>query len=109
MLLRGDAQSDVALHLGVHRSTMSRLYQRLRTTGHTKYRPRSGRPSVMSRHQDRYIRLTHLRDMFLVPVVTAANTRGIHNNRISAQTARNRLREAGLRARRPYIGPVFTA
>ena len=33
---------------------------------------------------------------------------GLHNRRISAQTVRNRLREAYLRARRPYQGLDLT-
>ena len=39
---------------------------------------------------------------------TAANTPGLHNNRISAQTVRHRLRENDLHARRPYVGYVLT-
>ncbi len=109
MLLRGDSQSAVAMHLGVHRSTISSLYERLRTTGSTKDCPRTGRHRVTSRQHVRYTRLTHLRDRILVPAVTAANTRGIHNARISVQTVKNRLRETGLRARRPYVGLLLTA
>ena len=32
----------------------------------------------------------------------------LHNNRISAQYVRNRVRENGLHARRPYVGCVLT-
>ncbi len=40
---------------------------------------------------------------------TAAATIGLHNQRISAQTVRNRLREAHLHARRPHRGLDLTA
>ncbi len=40
---------------------------------------------------------------------TAAATIGLHNQRISAQTIRNRLREAHLHARRPHRGLDLTA
>ena len=51
---------------------------------------------------------SHLRDRFLTASVTAQNTPGIHNNRISSQTVINRLRERGIRARVPYKGQVLT-
>ena len=38
---------------------------------------------------------------------TAANTHGTHNNRIYAETVRNRLREGELSARRTYVGCVL--
>ena len=51
---------------------------------------------------NRYIMNMHLSNQFQTATATAANTPGLHNNRISAQTVRNRLRENGLHARRPY-------
>lgn len=108
MLLTGTSQAAVARHLHVSRSTISRLYSRLQHTGTTNDRPRSGRPRVTSRRQDQYIRLTHLRNRFRTAVETAQTIHGTHNNRISAGTVRNRLREFGLRARRPYIGMPLT-
>ena len=104
MLLGGQTQSDVARHFGVHKSTVSRLYRRLRLTGTTNDRPRSGRPRVTTPRQDRFIRLSHLRDRFRTATETADQTPGLHNNRISDQTVRNRLRDVGLWARRPYVG-----
>ncbi len=56
MLLNGRSQSEVARVLNVHRSTVSRLYQRLGQTGTTDDRPRPGRPRVTSRRQDRFMR-----------------------------------------------------
>ena len=70
--------------------------------------PRHGRARVTTRGQDRYIMNTHLRNLFQTAIATAANTPGLHNNRISAQTVRNRLWENGLHARRPYAGCVLT-
>ena len=51
---------------------------------------------------------THLRNRFQTATATAANTPGLHNNQISAQTVRNRLWENGLHARLPYVGCVLT-
>jgi hypothetical protein len=53
---------------------------------------------------DRHITLIHLRNRFVTAVDTARRTPGIRNNRISDQTVRNRLRQSGLRSRRPLKG-----
>ena len=108
MLLQDISQSDVSRRLRVNHSTISRLWQRLRHTGTTADRPRSGRPRVTTARQARLIRLTHLRDRFQTATETALNTPGTHNNRIHPQTVRNRLRDIGLRVRRPYVGIPLT-
>ena len=68
---------------------------------------RSGRPRVTTAAQDRYIRVRHLRDRTTTATSTAAQIPG--DGRISDQTVRNRLREAGLFARRPVQRNVLTA
>ena len=108
MLLRGTSQAVIARNFQVSKSTITRLYQRLCQTGTTNDRPRSGRPRVTTRRQDRYIHLTHLRNRFRTAVETSQVTPGTHINRISADTVRNRLREFGLRLRRPYVGMPLT-
>ena len=108
MLLRGTSQAVIARNFQVSKSTITRLYQRLRQMGKTNDRPRSGRPRVTTHRQDRYIRLTHLRNRFRTAVETSQVTPGTHNNRISADTVRNHLREFGLRPRRPYVGMPLT-
>ena len=60
------------------------------------------------RAQDSYIVTSYLRGRFLTASVTAQNTQGIRNNRISGQTVINRLREYGIRARMPYKGHLLT-
>ena len=44
----------------------------------------------------------------LPATTTAAATIGTHNRPVSSRTILNRLRERGLRSRRPYVGPVLT-
>ena len=109
LLMQGQRQKQVARHFGVHVSTIERLVRRLRETGRVADRPRSGRPRVTSQRQDRAIRLAHLRNRHLrnrhlTATETAVNTVGSHNRLIHPKTARNRLREFGLRARRPNVG-----
>ena len=79
LLMQGQRQQQVANHFGVNVSTIERLVRRLRETGHLADRPRSGRPRVTSRRQDRTIRLAHLRNRHLTATETALNTVGTHN------------------------------
>ena len=79
LLMQGQRQQQVANHFGVNVSTIERLVRRLRETGHLADRPRSGRPCVTSRRQDRTIRLAHLRNRHLTATETALNTVGTHN------------------------------
>ena len=108
LLMQGQRQQQVANHFGVNVSTIERLVRRLRETGHLADRPRSGRPRVTSRRQDRTIRLAHLRNRHLTATETALNTVGTHNRQISLKPVGSRLREIGLRARRSYVGLPLT-
>jgi transposase len=81
---------------------------RLRQTGSTSDRSHSGRPRETTPRQDCHIRLIHLRDWFVPTTVTARQTQGRRNPRISAQKVCNRLKAAGLRSRRPVVGAVLT-
>ena len=64
------------------------------------------RNNNIGRLQDCHIRLRHLRDRFTTATSTAATIPG--QRRISDQTVRNRLREAGIRARHPVKAVVLT-
>ena len=108
MLDAGMSTELVARHVGCSSRAIRNLCIRLRTIGSTNDLPRRGRPRVTTRGQDSYIMNTHLRNQFQTATAPAANTPGYHNNRISAQTVRNRLRENGLYARRHYVGCILT-
>ena len=102
--MQGQRQQQVARHFGVHVSTIECPVRHLRETERVTDRPQSGRPRVMSQHQDRAIRLAHLRNRHLTATKTAVDTVGSHYRHIHPKTVRNRLREFGLRARRPNVG-----
>ena len=101
LLMQGQTQRQVAMQFGVNVSTIERLVRRLRETGRLADRPLTGR-------QDRAIRLAHLRNRYVTATETANNTIGNHNRHIHPKTVRNRLREAGLRCRRPCVGLPLT-
>lgn len=102
----GESQSAIARQLNVSQSTIARLWHRYQQHGSSRDRPRSGRPRVTTPAQDRFIRLRHLRNRFTTASSTTSVVPGLRT--ISDQTVRNRLREAGIRSRRPLRGPVLT-
>jgi transposase len=108
MVQAGMHQIEIANHFECSKLTITRLMSRLRQTGSTSDRSCSGCPREMTLRQDHHIRLIHLRDRFVPATVTARQTQGRHNPRISAQTVCNRLKAAGLRSRRPVVGAVLT-
>jgi len=108
MLEAGGTTAEVAARVGASVQSIRSIRRRFAQTGSTRDLPRSGRPRVTSRAQDRYILNQHLRDRFRSATDTAAVTPGTHNNRMSAQTVRNRLAESGLHGRRPYVGSVLS-
>ena len=107
MLNAGMTMNAVAMVIGCCTFVIRHLRQRFQATKRTEDRPHSARPRVTTHAQNRYIRNTHLHNRFQTATATAANTHGTHNNRISAQTVRNRLREGGLSARCRYAGCVL--
>ena len=108
MLGAGCTTVEVAACVGASVQSIKSLRRRFAQTRSTRDLPRSGRPRVRSRAQDSYILNQHLRDRFRTATATAAVTPGTHDNRISAQTVRNRLAESGLHGRCPYVGSVLT-
>ncbi len=98
MLTAGMSTRAVAGEFNVHFSTISRLQRRFREFGSTSKR----RPRVTTPAQDLHIQHLHLQDRLRPATRTAAATIGLHYQIISAQTVRNRLREAHLHAHRPH-------
>ena len=103
----GMTHQAVTDHFDVSRITISRLMIRLRQTDRTNDRPCNDSPRVSSQRQDRHLRLIHLRNRMITAADTVRRTPGLANVRISSQTARRRLRESGIRARRPVVGPIL--
>ena len=77
-------------------------------TGSVKNRPKSGRPRSTSAVQDRFLRLTALRQRFKSSVNLTANHRRATGVAIHPRTARNRLKSAGIKPRRPCLRNKLT-
>jgi len=108
MLQSGMLPLDIAAHFGCSVVTIRNLRRRHGASGSVADRPRSGRPRVTSRTQDRHILLDHLRDRWLPASTTAASVIGSHGRPISQQTVRRRLTAQRLRPRRPFRGPILS-
>ena len=102
MVEAGLCHIDVAGHLGVSCGTIIHLAARYRVRVAVDDLPCSGRPRVTTQVQDRHILTSHLRYGFLPATSAAVVTSGRENDRISAQTVRNRLADYGIKARHPY-------
>ncbi|GFS23946.1 transposable element Tc1 transposase [Elysia marginata] len=99
---------EVSLRMNVNRTTIFRLRQRLHETDTVSDRPRSGRPRCTKQRQDKNLVRNHMNNTFLSASASSRQTKGRNNQCISANTVRRRLSTSGLRARRPYIGPILT-
>ena len=79
-----------------------------RATGSAADRPRPSQPRVTTRRQDNFKRQRHLRDRFTTAVSMASLIQGRRRRSIHARTVIRRLREYGIRYRRPYRGQILT-
>jgi transposase len=105
-LQAGQSQNEVARTVNVDQSTIFRLWNRFQQAGSSNDRPRSGRLRKRTPGKDRYIRFFHLRNRTVSASTIAVGIPGLR--RMSSQTVRNRLRQHGIRPRRPYFGAVLT-
>lgn len=107
-LQMGRSSREVARVFNTSRQSIGRIRQRYAATGDVKDLPRSGRPRVTSRAEDRHITNVVLRNRFInAPEMTRRirRQRGAGGRPVSVQTVRNRLHVAGLKSRVPAKKP----
>ncbi|GFV01351.1 uncharacterized protein TNCV_2125771 [Trichonephila clavipes] len=99
----GQTQHGVADAVGVARSVVARLWNRLQETGNVRRRPGAGWPRATTSTDDRYIQLTARRNRTENATQLQRQLLLGTGRRVSSQTVRNRLHEGGIYARRPMV------
>ena len=103
MYQQGLSVRAIARRLGKSPSVIQRLKDRWKITGRVQDRPRSGRPRKTTRQQDRHVVVTCLRDRSATARSLRDNLRTASNVTVCTETIRKRLREVGLKSRRPAV------
>ena len=103
----GPSQRQVAQQLRVNQSTVSRILRRFRETGSNRRRHGQGRPRATFERDERFLRLTVLRDRFQTSVQLQHRLREVRHVPISERTVRRRQNERGVRITRFAIDPLL--
>nr|CAH7750529.1 unnamed protein product [Callosobruchus chinensis] len=105
----GLSRHQIANRLNVVRSTVSRTIRRYEETGEVNSKPRTGRPTVSARREDRYIAQLARRERSVTVPVIRSQFQRTFNRVISTVTIRRRVLASGLRCRRPLRVLLLTA
>ena len=108
ILETGSSQRNVAEHLNVSQSVVSRMWNRYQTNGNSHHRHGGGHAKATSHIQDHYIGLLARHNRFPNATLIRNDFQNATNVRVSKQTIRNHLHSSGLMARRPAISIPFT-
>ena len=98
MLEAGLPQRNVAEHLDVSQSVVSRMWNRYQTNENAQHRHGGGLAKATLDIQDRYIGLLARRNRFSTATWLRNDFQNAINVRVSTQTIRNRLHSSGLMA-----------
>ena len=92
----------------VSQSVICRMWNRFQTLGRVSRRYGGGRQRVTTLRQDRFLVIQARRHRFRNATTLRNDLQNASGTRVSTQTARNCLHDAGLRARRPAIRVPLT-
>nr|CAH7764583.1 unnamed protein product [Callosobruchus chinensis] len=105
----GLSRHQIATRLNVVRSTVSRTIRSYEETREVNSRPRTGRPTVSTRREDRYIAQLARRERSVTVPALRSQFQRTFNRVISTATIRRRVLASGLRCRRPSRVLLLTA
>lgn len=101
----GRSQYYASRILGVTRCSVQRAVQRFNETGSFSRRRGSGRRRSTNVQDDRFVTLNVLRERNTTAVMARNRLEEVRQVAVNEITIRRRLREYGLRSRRPATGP----
>jgi transposase len=105
----GQSICQTARQFNKSKSVISRLWNKYRQTGNVKIRTGRGPKCKTTARDDRNLVLLSLRNRFKPASKINSEFRAATGIRICDRTARNRLKAAGLKSRRPVVGVRMTA
>ena len=108
MLHFGLSQRHVAIVLGVSQSVVSRMWNWFITTGNVRHLHAGGQERSTNEVQDQFLVVQAWRHRFDNATTLRRDFQNATGVRISTQTIRNWLHDAGLRSRRPAIRVPLT-
>ena len=98
---------EIAKKLKISYHAVNYTLQRAAQTGSNKHRKRSGRPRCTTVQEDKYLRVSSLRQRRLTGRQLAAALNSTHQTTVSVSTVKRRLQDAGLHGRiakkKPYL------
>ncbi|RZC40880.1 HTH Tnp Tc3 2 domain containing protein [Asbolus verrucosus] len=104
----GWSYRNIVQRLGISHTTISRVIQRYRETqDHQRYLGQ-GRPRKTTALEDRFLRISVLRERFTTYRDLQRQLETIHEIQVSFKTVRRRLAEHDLHHRQPATGSPFT-
>lgn len=108
LLELGHSQREVGHRLGCSHTVIGRAWSRYQKTGTAQYTHGGGRVRKTTLQQDRYLKIQTTRQPGSTARQLQSSLQHATGVRISTQTARNRLHEVSLRARRPAPKVLLT-
>ena len=101
LVLRNEGYSmrEIAKKLKIFYNGVCYSLQRTAETGSNQSRERSGRPRCTNQQEDKYIRVSSLRNRRLAGPQLAASLNGTCKTPVSASTVKRQLQDAGLLGR----------
>ena len=104
----GFSHSKIGKSLGVHQSTISRFFKRLKATGDAGRKKGSGRPRLSTARQDKTLERLSLKDRFESAASLRKKWKKQSHVNVSLRTTNRRLLKMGLPARKPRKKPLKT-
>jgi len=108
LLEEGWSFRRIGQRFGVSHTSISRMIERYRETGQHLRRPGQGRHRITTRVQDRFLRVSAVRQRFVTGRLLQTQLQDAAGLRISTDTVRRRLADSNLRPRIPARGPALT-